>query len=1007
MFNQLQQQVNLLTNIMETSPVGIMIHNANGQVTLMNNYGKKILGFSPEEIKFPYDNLFLKIIDHHGNLLKKEDLVFAKVKATKEAVYNVPIGIIKTNGNQVLLNVNASPLFDEKNNFNGVTVVFEDVTEQVRIKAELQKSEARFRNAFEYAPLAMFLVSLEGKILAFNLSALELFGYSESELLTLNIDQIKQDKEIKNKNQYIKILISGKVKYYQTINHYLTKDEKLITALISISLVRDEQEKPLYFIKQIQDITARQEAEKVKDQLMLRNQSMIQALGDIVYEYSVRKNIINWEGEYIKVLGYSSLEIGNKIQIHLRRIHPEDRQKVVQEFKRAFQEDKIFDLEYRLLCQNNSYCWVHDRGIMHGEKKGKPEQIIGVIKNINEKKKIEIELLESEQKLNSFVQTVGTVIMVISPDYKILEWNQEAEKIYGYKRDEVIGENYSILFLNPQDRQAYQEKLQEAFMGKEIRNFESKILTYNGEEKYLLWNINILKSYEGKSLGVIAVGQDITQQKQIENSLSKSEQNFRTLAEFTTDWEYWMTPNQKIVYMSPSCEDLTGYQAEEFINDPQFFQKIIYQEDRVLWDKHFCRYFEVVASELEFRIVTKQGEIRWLSHICRSIYNEDGDWLGKRVSNRDITDQKKAQFALEESENRYRQMVETISEGIWIIDPENKTTFVNEIMANMLGYSVEEMIGKELFDFMDEQGKKLALLNIERRRQGIFEQHDFLFLRKDQTPLWVNISTSPILDELGNYQGALGLLTDITKRKNAELVIQNALKKEQELNEFKNRFISMTSHEFRTPLSVISSSASILKNFSHKLSEEKKQKHLDIIETYVKYTTQLLDDILLISRAESGKLEFNPEPINIVQFCQDITEEMRINALNHQLNFNYQCNFCDNIYQLDPKLLRHIFINLLSNAFKYSPENSQVDFQLIIEENQLIFQIKDQGIGIPIEDQDQLFEPFHRASNIGTIKGTGLGLNIVKKSIELHGGKINFVSKINQGTTFTVIIPIN
>lgn len=1006
MFNQLQQQVNLLTNIMETSPVGIMIYNAQGQVILMNNYAKKILGFNPEEIKFPYQNLFLKIIDHHGNLLKKEDLVFAQVKAKKEAVYNVPIGIIKKDGTQVLLNVNAVPLFNKNGNFNGVTLVFEDGTEQIKIKASLQESEARFRNAFEYAPLAMFLVSLEGKILTVNQSASLLFDYTKEELLSLKIAQLKQNENNLSENYQLEKLKSGQLNFYQKVNRYLGKNQQLIIGLLSVSVVKDEQENPLYFIYQIQDITARQEAEKVKAKLMLRNQSMIQALGDIVYEYSVRQNIINWDGEYTKVLGYSTAEMSNRIKIHLRRIHPQDRPKVVQEFKRAFSENKVFDLEYRLLRHNNSYGWVHNRGIMHGAKKGKPEQIIGIIKDINDQKKAEIALLENEKKLNSFVQTVGTVIMVISPDYKILEWNQEAEKIYGYKRDQVMGENYSILFLNPSDRQEYQEKLQEALRGKEIRNFESKILTYNGEEKYLLWNINCLKEYKEKYLGVIATGQDITQQKQVENSLIKSEQNFRTLAEFTTDWEYWMTPDQKIVYMSPSCEDLTGYQAEEFINDPQLFHKIIYQEDQDYWKQHFCTYFKVAASQLEFRIVTKQGEIRWLSHICRSIYNEDGNWLGKRVSNRDITEQKKAQFALEESEIRYRQMIETISEGIWILNEENKTTFVNDIMAKMLGYTPEEMIGKELFDFMNEEGKKLALYNIKRRQQGISEQHDFLFLRKDNTPLWVSISTSPILDEQGNYQGALGLLTDITERKNAELVMQNALEKERELNEFKTRFISMTSHEFRTPLSVISSSASILKNFSHKLSEDKKQKHLEIIESYVKYTTQLLDDILLISRADSGKLEFNPEKINIIDFCQHITEEMQINAFNHQIIFNYSENLKGNFYQLDPKLLRHIFINLLSNGVKYSPENSLINFQLISEENQLIFTITDQGIGIPIEDQEQLFEPFHRASNIGTIKGTGLGLNIVRKSVELHGGKISFNSIINQGTTFIVIIPI-
>ena len=215
----------------------------------------------------------------------------------------------------------------------------------------------------------------------------------------------------------------------------------------------------------------------------------------------------------------------------------------------------------------------------------------------------------------------------------------------------------------------------------------------------------------------------------------------------------------------------------------------------------------------------------------------------------------------------------------------------------------------------------------------------------------------------------------------------------------------MTSHEFRTPLAVISSSAGILKEFSQKLDEEKKQKHLECIITYVKHTTQLLDEILLISKAEAGKLAFEPKPLDLVEFCQKLTSEMQLSTQNNTIIFSSNTK-TEVIALVDKKLLRQILINLLSNAVKYSQHNSSVKFDLQITEQSIIFSIEDQGIGIPQADKTQLFEAFHRATNVGSISGTGLGLTIVKNCVDLHGGKVTVVSQEGIGTKFTVIIPL-
>jgi len=244
-----------------------------------------------------------------------------------------------------------------------------------------------------------------------------------------------------------------------------------------------------------------------------------------------------------------------------------------------------------------------------------------------------------------------------------------------------------------------------------------------------------------------------------------------------------------------------------------------------------------------------------------------------------------------------------------------------------------------------------------------------------------------------------------TELAKANVEMQKALETEKELSELKSRFVTMASHEFRTPLTTILSSAALLEKYNHKLAEEKKINHLQRIQAAVQHMTRLLNDVLLIGKAEAGKLEFQPTPLDLVKFCYELVEELQISTSTHKIAFHTQ-NECTTAC-MDEKLLRHIFSNLLSNAIKYSPQGGSVNFDLVCQQEEVIFHVQDRGIGIPIADQAQLFNSFHRASNVGTISGTGLGLAIVKKSVDLHGGKLTVKSEVGAGTTFTVTLPLH
>ncbi|HAG84394.1 MAG TPA: hybrid sensor histidine kinase/response regulator [Cyanobacteria bacterium UBA12227] len=242
-------------------------------------------------------------------------------------------------------------------------------------------------------------------------------------------------------------------------------------------------------------------------------------------------------------------------------------------------------------------------------------------------------------------------------------------------------------------------------------------------------------------------------------------------------------------------------------------------------------------------------------------------------------------------------------------------------------------------------------------------------------------------------------------RYQAEQLMRQALEKEKELNDLKSKFIAIASHEFRNPLTTISSSINLLKHYCRDCLDSKKSKHFHQIETSVEQIKNLLDDVLLIGKADAGKLELHPVPLDLLQFCRDLVEELQLNAgATYHVAFTAQGQFTN--IQIDPNLLRHILTNLISNAIKYSPKGGIVNFGLSGEDKRVTFRIQDWGIGIPLEDQQQLFESFHRASNVGSIEGTGLGLSIVKRCVDVHQGQISVDSTIGVGTTFTVTLPL-
>ena len=247
-------------------------------------------------------------------------------------------------------------------------------------------------------------------------------------------------------------------------------------------------------------------------------------------------------------------------------------------------------------------------------------------------------------------------------------------------------------------------------------------------------------------------------------------------------------------------------------------------------------------------------------------------------------------------------------------------------------------------------------------------------------------------------------LSDELNRRQEMETTYREIEQAKELTDLKLNFFSLASHELRTPLSAILVSAQLLDNRNVAWSEEKRSRNLRRIQSAAKTMAQLLSDILLLTRAEAGKLEFNPQIIHLQTFCEHLVEEVKFNTQSQHHFFVQQQGTCDQAC-LDERLLRAMLMSLLTNAIKYSPQESKIQLTVWGEQGHTRFQVSDQGIGVPAADQQHLFESFHRGENVKSFSGTGLGLAVVKKCLELHGGKIEVESQVGIGTTFSVDMP--
>lgn len=496
----------------------------------------------------------------------------------------------------------------------------------------------------------------------------------------------------------------------------------------------------------------------------------------------------------------------------------------------------------------------------------------------------------------------------------------------------------------------------------------------------------------------------------------ESEAGLRVLFECATISILVVNAEGVIELCNPCAEKLFGYNPRELAG--RQVEELIPENLLHKHVHHRTNYFERPRTRpmglgMELYARKKNNEV-FPVEISLGHYKFDGETLAVAFIT-DITDRLQRKQLLAERESLFRNMADNSPVMIWRSGTDKLCTYFNKTWLEFTGRTMEQELGNGWAEGVHPEDieKCLFIYNHAFDSRQPFTM-EYRLKRHDGRYRWLQDVGKPTYSSENIFTGYIGSCSDIhdqrMMKEELELLVSqrtnelhDALIREKEINELKSRFVSMASHEFRSPLSVVLSSTSLIERYLSPQMDERVEKHILKIKASLGNLTNILDDFLSLDKLEQDKVEINGDKFNIVEFMQTIIEDVYLFRRKDQYISVRNGGGPD--VSLDQKKLRYILVNLISNSMKYSPEGTEINLDIETRDDIVTISIQDHGIGIPEEEQNCMFNKFFRATNTGNVQGIGLGLTIVKRYVELMGGEIRFVSQQGQGTTFTIDIP--
>ena len=938
-----------------------------------------------------------------------------------------------------------------------VKFLFKDISERKFLENELLKSKQAYKIIIENASEAIFILQ-DGLVKFSNSRLMDMVDNSLDELLNSPFINFlhPDDREKFNK------IISGHKHEFSEIptNLRLLKKDKSFYWIEVKSVFIDWDTKPatlLYFT----DISARKSKEENAKQELLEYRTLSEKALDFgtltsdeeIFSFTAKKIIelpsvsavllISYDGS-AKSPRIEHIEGADEIRQNLMSIINSN----VNEFAGKINHDLIKNISYGKLIKYNDGLFEHGHtifpkntfnliqkvlnvsgiyliGFTHEETvfgtaliftpEGKKLENPGVIETIAKltssslarKQKLD-NLRLSEQKYRRVFESYQDIYFQTDTEGVILEVSPSVKNILGYEPKEVEGKLINNFFNNDLLLSSLIKNLikNEYFSDKDI-----ELVCKDGTSIFASLSASILRDDKNRPLGFEGFIRDISERKNAEEMYQQSEEKFRTFADFTYDWEYWISPDGNIIYMSPSCHRISGFNTSEFHRNPDLLFDIIHNDDHEAVKEAYKTFTgnSKKVLQLDFRITTKDKQVKWISQICREVKSETGDLLGLRVSNRDITGRKLADEELKNSEERFKTLFIDSPDAVFVEDYDGFILDVNPAACALHSIERDKLIGQNIINLVPSENQDEVTKMFPKWISGELKNiRSFLATLKGKV-IPVEIHGNKI-----NYSGKDALLfivRDITEIVEKEKQLKESAKKAEEADMLKSAFLANVSHEIRTPMNAIIGFSEILTNPD--LTQKEREEFIHYITQGSNTLMTLIEDIIDITKIEAGQIKIDFDDCNVDELLDELYATFlkmknKDNKPNLEIRMNKPAAERGFIISTDPHRIRQILSNLLGNALKFTKEGF-IEFGYTLKGSDNIeFYVKDTGIGIPENKIQIIFERFGQVDSHRNMeqKGTGLGLSISKKLAELLGGDLSVNSEEGAGSTFFLNLPV-
>jgi PAS domain S-box-containing protein len=1006
-------------SLIEHAPDGIALLDQSGLMKQVTPSTESILGYGPDRLEGQDPAALTHPDDLPALLALLADLLQTPGKAVR-----TEYRFRHRDGSWRWLDSTISNLLADPG-VEALVFNYRDITERKQAEADLQASEARYRLLFEENPLPMWLYDTGSlRFLAVNDAAVAQYGYGRDEFMNMTIREIRPPEEDQRLEGYLK-----QPRLPQERSGPW-KHRKKDGTLLDVEMIAHNTwflDKPARMVL-ASDITEQLQAKAALATSELRFRSLIENSADGITVVDYQGTVTYVSPSIERLMGYTPEEaIGRKA---MDFVHREDRVRLLQHVARLHRAGTGHEvLQYRFRHKDGSWHWLEST-LAH-QADGTGQGIVFNYRDVTERKQAEEELETVHGQMQNLFDNLDDVFFSIDTiQWKILQLSPACEKVYG--------QPVSAFFENPQlwndavhpdDRHILGTNFHSLSAGKSLLHVY-RICRPGGEVRWVEAKLKPIIDLQGSLIRMDGIVSDISERKQAEADLQASETRYRLATRATNDaiWE-WDAATDQLIW-AENGRVVFGYSPEEIRADANWWQNHIHPEDR----ERVTSGLEntVTGSESdwsdEYRFQLKDGSYVIVSDT--GYVERDGDGHAIRVIGAvsDITRRRQAEELLANSERRFRALIENGLDYISLLDAQGIMVWESPSNTRILEYQLGELLGRNVFDLVHPNDLEKVLGQFAELvgEPGGQKVTEFRLQSSGERQIWVEAIATNLL-----HMPSVGAIVlnyrEITERKQAEEDLhllnleleKRVAERTKELNQTnaelehanraKDEFLANMSHELRTPLnSILGLSESLLEQRRGPLNEHQ-QRSLRVIESSGVHLLDLINDILDLSKIEAGKFDFYPEAILVADLVQSSLAFVKSQALKKSIRLSYEPDPGVTWIQADPRRLKQILVNLLINAVKFTSEGGQVVLQVRANmvDNLIQFSVIDTGIGIAQKDLTRLFRPFEQVDSQlnRQFDGSGLGLALVQKLTDLHGGSVHVESEVGKGSCFTINLP--